>query len=667
MPSIISSYRQVFRLIFVIFFLFLTGDAFYRWDGFRYYATFSEFLPSVALVTILWSIVAALAAMLIWLSVRAMEWFCRRLPWEIGKDHLLLFIALFLLSAVTALYVKQRIWPYAQTTPQLKTAVLICVILAAVLLSWLFRNKAGRWIDIIHGRITPLVWLFGIWIAVSVFLVYYSTWAKPADNVVLPKPTPSLAKEKGLPNIILLTFDTLTARDMSVYGYERETTPFISKWSETASVFTRTQAEGNITTPTAASLMTGKRIWTHQTYHVGVSSNKPVRSDTENLPLLLKKKGYYTMAFVVNPVASVKTLGIAGSFEIAPLATEFSTPASLFGWRFGIVDVLLYRLFANKIKLYDWILQRDFILDRLLNTISRNITRTTAPPRKLYSRFLEAIDNNSPSPFFAWLHVYPPHHPYLPPEPYMGMFDSSLRLRSYKTQEKERRASFKYSTGNYREFPRDVQQKVDVMRARYDEFIRYSDGQFEDFIMELTRRNKLGNTVIILSADHGESFEHAYLGHGQSHLYEQVTHIPLIIKEPGQRKGRVIDDIVEQVDITPTILELAGIPVPSWMEGRSLVPLMRGESLPSKPAFSMVLDRNPSLGHIITRGTIAVWEGDYKLIHYLDKNRSLLFNLKDDPDELNDLFDREPETGRRLLALIKDNLKKANERIVNEN
>ncbi len=77
----------------------------------------------------------------------------------------------------------------------------------------------------------------------------------------------------------------------------------------------------------------------------------------------------------------------------------------------------------------------------------------------------------------------------------------------------------------------------------------------------------------------------------------------------------------------------------------------------------MNIEKNQSRGHQIGSGTIAVWEGDYKLIRYIEKNRSLLFNLKEDPDELNNLFDREPETGRRLLALIQENLKKANERI----
>ncbi|HDH04924.1 MAG TPA: DUF4976 domain-containing protein [Nitrospirae bacterium] len=105
------------------------------------------------------------------------------------------------------------------------------------------------------------------------------------------------------------------------------------------------------------------------------------------------------------------------------------------------------------------------------------------------------------------------------------------------------------------------------------------------------------------------------------------------------------------------------MPTPSWMDGRSLVPLMRGEKLSQRPAFSMNLERNPSRGHKITKGTIAVWEGDYKLIHYLERKKSLLFNLKKDPDELNNLFDKDIETGEGLLGLIHDNLDKANDKI----
>ena len=219
----------------------------------------------------------------------------------------------------------------------------------------------------------------------------------------------------------------------------------------------------------------------------------------------------------------------------------------------------------------------------------------------------------------------------------------------------------------YKQFPQEeLQPTINRLRARYNEFLRYCDKQFEEFIAQLASRNKFKKTIIILSSAHGESFEHNYIGHTLPYLFEQVTHIPLIIKSHDQEDGKIINNLSEQIDIPPTILDLADIPVPSWMEGRSLLPLIHGKSLPSIPAFSMNFEKNPSLGHEITRGTVAVWEDDYKLIHYLEDNKSLLFNLKQDPDELNDLFEKEPEAGQRLLTLIQKNLKEANERIKSE-
>lgn len=126
-------------------------------------------------------------------------------------------------------------------------------------------------------------------------------------------------------------------------------------------------------------------------------------------------------------------------------------------------------------------------------------------------------------------------------------------------------------------------------------------------------------------------------------------------------EGKIIDDLVEQIDLTPTILNLANIQVPQWMEGRSLVPILRGKKLLSKPAFSMNLQKS-FWERPINKGTIAVWEGDYKLIHYLEERRSLLFNLKKDPDELNNLFDAESKIGKHLLSVIDSNLKTINER-----
>lgn len=639
------SFWQIFRIIFVIFSLYLLRDVFFRWDGFRYYASFSEFLPSVALVTILWTFLAVLTSIIALLLLRSFEWICLQMRLTIKAEHLLLFIAFSVLLAAMAWIGKRIIWHNISLPFVLKYGILLCLIILSIYLTWYYRKKPG----ILSERITPLVWLFGIWFIFSFPLVGYHTWLKQTNNVPTQEDPQSAITDMDLPNIILVTFDTLTARDMSVYGYGRPTTPFISKWAKTASLFTKLEAESNITSPTTASLMTGKRVWTHQTYHVG-NVSEPVKSKIENLALILKQNDYYNMAFVANRAADVKLLGISESFDIAKSYVELtlSFPRGVSAW--------FYRLFGSKIRLYDWIIRRDFILGKLYSKIiTHDFSETRRPPKMVFDNFLTAIDDNPPEPFFAWIHLMPPHNPYLPPKPFMGMYNSSSRHRSMKSQI--------FPWLETLEFNQEQQPIVDILRARYDEFIRYCDKQFEDFIGQLTVRNILKNTVVILSSDHGESFEHGYITHDGKHLYEQVTHLPLIIKEPDQTEGQIINDLVEQIDIPATILGLANIPVPSWMEGRSLVPLMRGKGLQPRPAFSMALQKNRSLGHQINKGTIAVWERDYKLIYYLEENKSLLFNLKQDPDELNNIFDKEPEQGQILLTLIKNNLKKANIRI----
>jgi len=445
---------------------------------------------------------------------------------------------------------------------------------------------------------------------------------------------------------------------MSVYGYRRDTTPFIKEWAKTASVFKWAEAESGYTIPTTASLMTGKRVWTHLRYHLD-DARKPVRSRTENIAYLLKKNGYYNMAFITNFLASVDALGIKESFDVAPLASELSVPVSFI----GLVDNLLLDIFGTRIRLYNWIVKEDFILEEAIRIISGGEYKTVFPVEKAFDTFLDVLDSNPPEPFFVWIHLYPPHAPYMPPAPFLGIFDPSQDLRSLRDHAQIGQRLERYRKD--RVHLDEAQRIVDLLRARYDEFIRYCDKGFEDLIAELRKRGILEDSVVILSSDHGEEFRVYHVGH--KGLSEEETHIPLIIKEPGQREGRVIDDLVEQIDIPATILALAGIPIPSWMEGRSLVPLLRGRPLPPRPAFSMSLLKNPSRGQKITKGTIVVWNGNYKMVYDINNKRPLLFRrLKKGPYDVEYVLDERPGVTRYLIDLIETNLKMANERIEEE-
>ncbi|MEW6601242.1 MAG: sulfatase [Nitrospirota bacterium] len=591
------------------------------------------------------------------MTLEIFVWLCQRRGWNFSIDQGQFFVfGSFLVFGVAVWIVKRYLVGGNLMYLAGSAAVLFGLVFWSGI-TWLLRKKIEVLICVIQEHISPLVWLFSFLLILSVPIVGYNVFRDPSDSVMRRQHTFPHGSGKDRPNIILITFDALTARNMSVYGYERPTTPFIENWAKEASLFTSLEAGSNITTPTTASLMTGKRVWTHQTYHLAGSLPKSVR--TENLPLLLQKYGYRTMAFVVNPFASVKTLGLENNFEMAPLPTQLHGPVSLL----GDFDRYLYEVFGDRIRLHDWIIQRDFVPYRLLLALFGDHFTTSCPPENAFNKFLWAMDEGYPGPFFSWIHLYPPHDPYLPPKPFIGTFDASSELRSYKSQLNVKNAALRYRD-TFRDFPPKVKPIIQILRNRYDEFIRYCDDSFEYLISQLKDRDMLNNTVIILSSDHGESFEHGAIQHSGLHLYEQVTHIPLIIKAPRQAKGRAINDVVEQIDIPPTILELADIPAPKWMEGRSLVPLMRGEAVHAKPAFSMSLENNMSEEHKIDKGTIAAWEGGYKLIHYMDRNLSLLFNLDADPDELNNVWEQEPEKGQHLLKLIRENLDRANMRIV---
>jgi len=360
-----ESFWGLFRIIFVVFSLYLLGDAFYQWDGFRYYGTFSDFLPGIALELIILSIIAVISTIFIWLLFKIVEWGCLQMERKIRIEHLLMFIAIFIFLGALVWKGRFLIKHYIMVTELIKLIIAIAIAIISILLTALFRNKAVSWLSIVQERITPLVWLFGVLVILSIPVVVYQIvnyhpWRKEYREISTQISKTSLVN-KNQPNIILVTFDALTARNMSLYGYNRKTTPFIDEWAKNASVFTRAEAESNYTSPTTASLMTGKRVWTHQLYQP--HGYNLINADTENFPLLLKNNGYYNIALIQNSFASVQTLGISDAFGTIPLLTEFMEPASID----LVIQKYLFLLFGNKFHLYNRFVRGAFILSEILD------------------------------------------------------------------------------------------------------------------------------------------------------------------------------------------------------------------------------------------------------------------------------------------------------------
>ncbi|MBI4847179.1 MAG: sulfatase [Nitrospirae bacterium] len=643
-----KSFLIILRIVFIIFSVLFIRDAFYKWDGYSFYMRFMDFLPDLSLSFVLWTIPVLPLSVMLWTGVYLLNKltlvFRRPVPIE---GLLVCFVLISLLLAVKLTLLSR--FSIGELTGINRYWIIIIIIFASVVFTISARKYMDRMLTEFNARITPLVWIFLLLFVTAVPFSFIK-----ADSEGAYPPVHSEARHDGMkqkyPNIILVVMDTLTARDMQVYGYERPTTPFISEWAKDAVVFNSAYASSNWTSPTVMSLMTGQRPWTHGIWHM---TNQQARSAYVNsLPAVLKDHGYDIYGFVQNRYAHPDTLGIRAPFNTAESYYTFWISN---GWWFDE----LAAVFAERNVVKEWIFENNEIAD-LINAYRPAMSDTLFPPEKVYGSFLDYMSqtdrNISDRPFFAWLQLYPPHNPYLPPEPYRGMFGDAGRFSTDSVQERSGLLETGYDAGR--------QADIDILRKRYDEFILYSDRQFELFISRLSETMDMSNTVIILTGDHGESFEHGYQGHSGAHLYESIVHVPLMVKLPGGIHRKAIDMQTEQIDIAPTILELSGIPAPQWMEGRSLLPLIEGRAFHPEPVFSMQFIENKALGEPITKGTIAVWDGEYKFIYYLEANISLLFNLKNDPDEMHNIINEKPAVAEELKKLINRGLSGANEEIV---
>jgi arylsulfatase A-like enzyme len=178
--------------------------------------------------------------------------------------------------------------------------------------------------------------------------------------------------------------------------------------------------------------------------------------------------------------------------------------------------------------------------------------------------------------------------------------------------------------------------------ALYDGGIAYTDAQVGSLLEKLRALDLYDDTMVVLFADHGEEFdEHGSFLHEQ--LYQEVVGVPLIIAHPTLiPEGRRIDTPVQTLDIMPTVLEAVGVPPEDGMQGRSLLPILRGEGVDGAPLFSSNGDGQ----------SYAVRDGDWKLIVDRKTRTESLYDLGTDPGERHDLSERHPERAGRLRAAL---------------
>jgi arylsulfatase A-like enzyme len=357
-----------------------------------------------------------------------------------------------------------------------------------------------------------------------------------------------------LPPIILLSVDTLAARHLSLYGYERPTTPSLERLARDAVVFESCVANAPWTLPSYLSLMSGLYPRSHAIEPDDEGAAPAGRLETWDtwqlaanrwtLAEMLRGAGYATAAFVDTPWISSQ-YRLDQGFEVFDLSARM-IPKEEPGGGIQLVTELAT----------SW------------------------------------IDENEGVPFFAFLHALDAHGPYAPQPPWKGRFTAELEP---ETRRMVRAGGTVFSYGSLHaallalQYPDgNIPAEVDITPtiAAYDEEILALDEWIGRFLAGLKERGLYDEALILVTADHGESFDHDYYGHSGT-LHESILKVPLIVKLPGnERGGTRIAETVQLTDVYPTLVEFVLDTERPYLHGRSLLGLIRGDADGSAPAFS---------------------------------------------------------------------------------
>jgi arylsulfatase A-like enzyme len=377
-------------------------------------------------------------------------------------------------------------------------------------------------------------------------------------------------------NVIVYLVDTLRADRLGVYGYDRATSPRLDALARQSIVFDRAYANAPWTLPAVTSVMTGLYPWTHGVEDVG----KSLDPNAVTLPKILAAAGYETAAFLTNGVVGRRS-GLGAGFSV-------------------------YRQIPEDTK---------------SETIhARAETLNTAALSWLDQR-------RGSAPFFLYLHASDPHAPYRPPAAQRERFAPSVPVGEIgSTQILQRLVN---------EPRADDGRYAAPMSELYDGEVAYTDEAFGKLLDEIERRGLLKNTIVVFLADHGEAlYEHHVWGH-EWWLYEELIRIPLLVRLPGaQPSGGRNATVVQQVDLMPTILELVGLPIPAGVQGRSLLPILEGVSVPPRRAYSGVAESRISWAEI--DGTHKTIVHQHNAAADVGRDGIDLFDLATDPHELAD-------------------------------
>ena len=482
-------------------------------------------------------------------------------------------------------------------------------------------------------------------------------------GVAAPRLLDSLQAQTGKQNVIIVVFDALSAYDVSLYGFPRETMPNLSRLAKRAVVYHNNYAGGNFTTTGTASLLTGVLPWTHRAIQENSMVAPPF--DKQNI---FSAFPYYPIAYTHNGWAYTllrqfqteieeliprEQLLLASYDNIIPELFKNDDDIASVSWVRNMrarQDGFAYSLFLA--NLYEWLQAKK--IENLKELFPRGLPTTGSDNGFLLGEAVDFIAERLsliPQPFVGYFHFLPPHFPY------------RTSLEFYNV--------FKDDGFSLIEKPLDILIKNEdknllARRTGYDEFILYCDKEFARFYEQLEIAGLLENTWLVLTSDHGEMFERGISGHSTDTLYEPVIRVPLVVFEPGRTEGMDIHIPTNNIDVLPTMLHVTGNPIPEWLEGTVLPPYSTSPSDPNRSIFVMRANDNDPFAPL-TRASTMILKDRYKLHYYFgypqvpENGLIKLFDVQDNPEEMNDLYSVKKDTASELLNELKAKLTEVNE------
>jgi arylsulfatase A-like enzyme len=385
-------------------------------------------------------------------------------------------------------------------------------------------------------------------------------------------------------NVLLIVIDTLRADHMSAYGHERPTTPRLAELARESVTYRRAYSQAPWTTPSIGSLLTSRSPTA-----LGIHGDRsPLPQETRLLSEALRDAGFSTGGIVSHDYCSTR-------------------------WGFA----------------------RGF--DHFDESSIRGYQAVTS--QRVTNLGIAFVESQGERPWFLFLHYFDPHFSYVEHRrfafggraaDYAGPIKSRMRFKAL-----------------YPERPELDAADLGELERLYDSEIAFTDHHIGRLLDHLRARGILDQTLVILTADHGEEFlDHDDLGHAKT-LYDELVRVPLMLRVPGA-VPTLIDAPVGLIDVYPSVLDYLGLPAEPRAAGRSLLRDGKPDPAPTRPVHSETSRLGRSLHSIV--------EGRHKLVLDLESDRAELYDLRDDPGERRDLAAREPRRAAALRAQLEEHI-----------